>query len=207
MYFIHMCWTIKGFARGLNAPVRRVKKNILEIIAINPRLLQPEVSQIETHNSSERWLGASLPLSRRSFCRSAGTHGDFHGFATTGRIETSLLSEQRGTPSAGRPRDRDDVSLRVGDDGQDDDNDRRSWNEITALRALKVDLRTASMSAGRYADNFAQLDENSFNHLLSRPVIRTLGYKQGSLFPAAVLLERQTTRLCRYFYKCLTKEY
>lgn len=146
--------TIRGLARGLNAPVRRGKKMFSKLLRLTRGYSSLKFRKLKrTTHPNVGWERVFLSLSRRSFCRSAGTHGDFHGFATTGRIETSLLSEQRGTPSAGRPRDRDDVSLRVGDDGQDDDNDRRSWNEITALRALKVDLRTAS--AGRYADNFA----------------------------------------------------
>lgn len=47
----------------------------------------------ETCESAERASEpASRSFSRRSFCRSASTHGDFHGSA--GRIETSLLSNE-----------------------------------------------------------------------------------------------------------------
>lgn len=52
-----------------------------------------------------------------------------------------------------------------------------------------------------------QLDENSFNHPLSRPVIYVRSATNRALFFPRLFLERQTPRLCRYLYKCLAKEY
>lgn len=118
----------------------------------------------ETRNSSDQSnaelsRGAVVLSSRdSSFCRSASAHA--RRFSRFRRANRDVSVKQRGLPSA---RNRDDTGTETSffgtTTGTTTTTTATSFPERnyrgTHLARLKVDLRTASVSAGRYMGNFA----------------------------------------------------